>query len=241
MQSNLLARLVVRFAVCAPSRALPSTCSTCTASAPRLAGSTMTRRLLSSTPALWAAPRTPPPVVKKASKVVRDEEIPFKTVILVDPTSKALLPPAFLSELLGSLDRSRFLIQLADSTQDPPICRIVDKKEEYAKSRERQQKAKDRVSAGGGVAGPPKEVHLTWGTSSHDLEHKLKKGRDLLAKGNRVAVCLSRKKGAPDVSQEVRKQVLQQIEQSLDGHGTTSGPPKKKLDVVMLEFVPVKR
>ncbi|GAA5870319.1 hypothetical protein JCM3774_004640 [Rhodotorula dairenensis] len=198
------------------------------------------RRFISTTPSLWAGPRTPEPV-KKSSKVVRDEDIPFETVILVDPSTKALLPPATLSSLLGSLDRTRFLIQLADATQEPPICRIVDKKEEYAKSRERHAKAKERVAAGGGVAGPPKEVHLTWGTSSHDLEHKLKKGKDLLGKGHRVVVCLSRKKGAPEVSQEVRRQVLKQIEQSLEGHGTTSGPPAKKLDVVMLEFVPVKR
>ncbi|GAA5982244.1 hypothetical protein JCM10908_004798 [Rhodotorula pacifica] len=225
------------------ARPTSRTCAVCIAGSAPARATCSPRRYVSSTPNIWAAPRsnaTTEPV-KKASKVVRDEDIPFKTVVLVDPSTKALLPPSTLSSLLASLDRTRFLIQLADATQDPPICRIVDKKEEYAKSRERQAKAKERVAAGGGVAGPPKEVHLTWGTSSHDLDHKLKKGKDLLAKGNRVAVCLSRKKGAPEVSHEVRKQVLKQIEQSLHGHGTTNGQPTKKMDVVMLEFVPVKR
>ncbi|BGP55113.1 hypothetical protein JCM8202_004306 [Rhodotorula sphaerocarpa] len=233
--------------VCA--RSASPACARCAASAtaastgpnPEASLRLPARRLLSTTPHLWAAPRASSEPVKKAAKNARDEDIPFETVVLVDPATKALLPPAPLSALLGSLDRSRFLIQLADPSQDPPICRIVDKKEEYAKSRERHAKAKERVAAGGGVAGPPREVHLTWGTSSHDLEHKLKKGRDLLGKGSRVAVCLSRKKGAPEVSQEVRRQVLKEIERSMEGYGTTTGQPKKKMDVVALEFVPIKR
>lgn len=189
-----------------------------------------------STSSLLAKPpsRAPP---KKGSKVARDEDIPYKTIVLVDPTTKALLPPSTLSSLLAALDRDRFSIQLVDPSNDPPICRILDKKEAYQKAKEKKLKEAERAATQvANAGGEVKEVHLTWGTSEHDLEHKLKKGRELLAKGNRLLVGLSDKKRAVKVSADVRQQVIKQVEEALEGHGVLKGRPTSKDGAVWLEF-----
>ncbi|GAA5881947.1 hypothetical protein JCM16303_003479 [Sporobolomyces ruberrimus] len=180
---------------------------------------------------------TPSKPVQKGSKVLRDEDIPHRTVVLVDPATKSLLPPSTLSSLLAALDRDRYAIQLVDPANDPPICKILDKKEAYQKAKDK--KAKDAERAATQVAnagGELKEVHLTWVVSEHDLEHKLKKGRELLAKGNRLLVGLSDKKRAVKVSHDVRSQVMKQVQQALEGHGVLKGTPTNRDGAVWLEF-----
>ncbi|GAA6039853.1 hypothetical protein JCM8097_006763 [Rhodosporidiobolus ruineniae] len=217
-------------ALAAPAR-LPRcpTCSSSSAPRPSLV------RLLNT-----AAPTRAPK--RQASKgVLRDEDIPHRTVILVDPTTKALLPPSTVSSLLASLDRTRFSIQLADASADPPICRLVDKKAEYDKAREKKDKDKERAKQPNSVANqPPREVHFTWGVSAHDLEHKLKKGREFLEKGGRVQVHLADKKGTTvRPNQEVKQQVIRQVEQALEGIGALQGKPSVKHGQTILEFKPV--
>ncbi|GAA5912850.1 uncharacterized protein JCM6883_004853 [Sporobolomyces salmoneus] len=192
-------------------------------------------RLFSISPLLSKPPSKGPP--QKGSKVARDEDIPYRTVVLVDPTTKSLLPPSTLSSLLAALDRERYAIQLVDPSNDPPICRILDKKEAYQKAKEKKLKDAERAATQiANAGGEIKEVHLTWGVSEHDLEHKLKKGRELLAKGNRLLVGLSDKKRAVKVSHDVRNQVIKQVEQSLEGHGVLKGRPTNRDGAVWLEF-----
>lgn len=172
--------------------------------------------------------------------VFRDEDIPHTTVVLVDPTSKGLLPPSTVRSLLASLDRTRYCIQLADASHDPPICRLIDKKELYDKAREKkstaQEKAKTPASA---ASSPPREVHFTWGVSAHDLEHKLKKGKEFLEKGGRILVCLADKPGTKvKVNNEVRGKVINEVQSALEGFGVMSDRPKNRQGATVLEFRP---
>jgi len=197
------------------------------------------RHFSRSTPLSKGPSSSGPP--QKGSKILRDEDIPHKTIVLVDPETKSLLPPSTLSSLLSALDRTRFSIQLVDPSNDPPICRILDKKEQYQKAKDK--KVKDAERAANQVAnagGEVKEVHLTWGVSEHDLEHKLKKGKELLGKGYRLLVGLSDKKRAVKVSQDVRNQVIKQVEDALEGHGTLKGRPTNRDGACWLEFTRVK-
>ncbi|GAA6055074.1 hypothetical protein JCM3770_001783 [Rhodotorula araucariae] len=190
----------------------------------------------------WSAPPKPATASAKGSRIVKDEDIPHEVVVLVDPASKGLLPPSRLAELLASLDRTRYAIQLVDPAHNPPICRILDKKEQYQRERDKkakdQERAKDPATAVGAGGGAPKEVHVTWGVSAHDLEHKLKKGKEMLAHGKRVLVCLADKKRAVKVSPEVRQQVIRQVEHELQGAGTLQDRPANRDGVVVLEFKP---
>ncbi|GAA5901616.1 hypothetical protein JCM6882_006024 [Rhodosporidiobolus microsporus] len=191
-------------------------------------------RLFSTSRAAWL-----PPKRQATKEVLRDEDIPHKTVVLVDPTTKALLPPSTVSSLLASLDRTRYVIQLADASHDPPICRLVDKKEQYTKAREKKAKDAERAKTPASAAsGPPKEVHFTWGVSAHDLGHKLKKGKEFLEKGGRVLVCLADKSGSVKASGEVKGQVIREVENALEGYGTLQGRPTIKHGATILEFKP---
>lgn len=163
-------------------------------------------------------------VLQKDSRLF-DEAIPHRTISLVDPETSSLLPPAKLSSILASLDRTRFSILLVDPSKPVPICKILDKKAEWDK----KQAAKKQSSPGDDKAGkskskstasaPPKEVHLTWGVTAHDLSHKLSKARELLSKGSKVTVILKDKKGAERVSSAVKDQVMGDVESSLGGSG----------------------
>ncbi|GJN88992.1 hypothetical protein Rhopal_001963-T1 [Rhodotorula paludigena] len=223
----------------AAPRALPRLCPAC--SSPLLAPASRQplRRAFAASAVSWLPPR-PATAAAKGSRVVKDEDIPHEVVVLVDPASKSLLPPSTLSSLLASLDRTRFAIQLVDAAHDPPICRILDKKEQYERERERKVRAQERAKEGTGAvptAGPPKEVHLTWGVSAHDLEHKLKKGREILTKGGRVLVCLADKKRATvKVSHEVRQSVIRQVDTALQDVGELKGRPANRDGMVVLEF-----
>ncbi|SDA06012.1 BZ3501_MvSof-1269-A2-R1_C54g00295 [Microbotryum saponariae] len=138
----------------------------------------------------------------------QDEDIPLRQIILVDPETNALLPPAPLRTILSQLDRTRYSILLVAT--DKGICKILDKKKEYDKKKDKAQAIKDKneqarnnaspSSSGGGGASvatgsPPKEIQMTWGVSTHDLEHKLKKGRQFLEKGHRVTVIIQEQGG----------------------------------------------
>ncbi|GAA5830887.1 hypothetical protein JCM11251_001111 [Rhodosporidiobolus azoricus] len=180
-----------------------------------------------------------PPKKQVSKGVLRDEDIPYQKVVIVDPATKSLLPPSTISSLLASLDRSRYLIQLVDPSHDPPICRLVDKKEQYTKAREKKAKEVERSKAPSSAAsGPPREVHFTWGVSAHDLGHKLKKGKEFLAKGGRVLVCLTDKSGSVKASNELKGQVIREVQKALEGSGMLQGRPSFKNGATILEFKP---
>lgn len=151
-------------------------------------------------------------------KRILDELIPYKTVSLVDPETQSLLPPAPLIDILSSLDRQKFSIHLVDSTPSGVgIGRILVKKDVYDKEKEKKEKkkAKDKTAQGGA----PKEVQLTWQVSKNDLGHKLNKAKELLGKGHRVVIILTRKKDGEAVSEQLKSQVVKDIEGALDGVG----------------------
>jgi len=121
-----------------------------------------TRYFSHSVPLSKGPSHSSPP--QKGSKILRDEDIPHKLVVLVDPTTKSLLPPSTLSSLLSALDRTRYSIQLVDPSNDPPICRILDKKEAYQKAKDKKVKDAERAATQvANAGGEVKEVHLTWG------------------------------------------------------------------------------
>ncbi|ORY88069.1 hypothetical protein BCR35DRAFT_301980 [Leucosporidium creatinivorum] len=161
------------------------------------------------------------------STILRDEDIPHPLITLVDPSTSSLLPPASLQDILVQLDRTRFSIVLVDAKAEVPVCRIVDKKAEFERSKAKKSSAKASASADADApqlkakapSGPPKEVHLTWGVTPHDLGHKLSKARDFLAKGSRVVVVLKDKKGVEKVGKGQQQSVVGNVVEALQGSG----------------------
>ncbi|SCZ89017.1 BZ3500_MvSof-1268-A1-R1_Chr6-3g08636 [Microbotryum saponariae] len=198
-----------------------------------------------STYATSNAPKRP---LQKSTQI-KDEDIPLRQIILVDPETNALLPPAPLRTILSQLDRTRYSILLVAT--DKGICKILDKKKEYDKKKDKAQAIKDKneqarnnaspSSSGGGGASvatgsPPKEIQMTWGVSTHDLEHKLKKGRQFLEKGHRVTVIIKNKAGAPHVPKEAQDTVIRNVEERFAEVGKLSRDPIYRGTWVYLEF-----
>ncbi|KAK4705732.1 translation initiation factor IF-3, partial [Phenoliferia sp. Uapishka_3] len=197
--------------------------------------------LAPSSSRLYATPTKKPP---QKSTQLKDDLIPYPIISLVDPSTSSLLPPAKLSDILLSLDLSRFSLILVDSTASPPICRILDKKEAYTKAQTKKVKEREKVEeaakegarVGGAAGGAAKEVHITWGVTRHDLGHKLNKARELLGKGHRVTVVINDKTGVAAVKPEQRKEVISGVEEQLKEVAVLKKLPKGKQGQVFMEF-----
>ncbi|KAH9894090.1 hypothetical protein C8Q73DRAFT_694502 [Cubamyces lactineus] len=125
---------------------------------------------------------------KKPLRKPRNEEIKLPYVRFVNPETGALDPPAPLSRILSRINRKHEYLELV--TKEPePIVKIQSTKMLYEKT-----KAKKLVHTSG-KAPEEKEVQLTWGVGSGDLQFKLKKARDELEEGNRVNIIFAPKKG----------------------------------------------
>lgn len=180
---------------------------------------------------------------------IRDEAILEKSsfVRLVDPKSGALAGPFNTKQILSKLDRTKFWIQQVVPPQpdratieydpsappakvDPaalvqfPICKLIDKKEEFDKQRALKRKSspsptESSASGAGSAAGTSKEVQLTWSVTSNDLAHKLSKAKREMIKGARINVVVTTKTGGKKYikgfnvkEDERREDLLQQIE-----------------------------
>jgi len=124
----------------------------------------------------------------------RDDQIGFKQVRLVDPETGELTPLQPLSSILQRLlsdkeVRKRHSVQLV--ANDPePIVRLVNMAEQYRKTKEQKQKARQTARFSG-----EKEIQLTWDTAGPDHQRKLDQARESLAEGVRVNLVHAPKKG----------------------------------------------
>lgn len=159
----------------------------------------------------------------KREGVLKNAEIPFRTIQLVDPTSSSgsLLPPAALADILDTLDTQRYYILLVNEQARPPICRLVDKREQHERKVIKEKSAKKRAKASLEAGqGPPKELQLTWGIAGHDLAHKISRAREFLEKGHILVMTLAGKKGGERVSKEGKAELVNHIETELDDIAT---------------------
>ena len=136
----------------------------------------------------------PTPTKKK----VMDEDIRAHEIQFIDAAGKfqGLQP---LRDVLASFDRGLYnLVCVNPHAKDQPLtCKLLLKTEvaeaerksyraEREKRKERREKNPNQIL---------KEVELSWAISEHDLGHRMKKVREFMEKGNRVAVTLGTKKG----------------------------------------------
>lgn len=165
------------------------------------------RRCFSTSPAL-SAPR-PSKRGALPDRLPIDFEIRDRTIMLVGPDNK-ISGPHNTQQVLKSIDTAVFslrMIQRRDVRRpaDPdkpapapsreggehPLCRVVNKADEWRRERERskEKKASERMAK-------IKELEVSWAIAENDLARQLKQLKGFLEKGLRVDVMLQRKKGA---------------------------------------------
>jgi len=130
----------------------------------------------------------------------KNERIPFKNVFVIDSeTNKVLEREIPLQNLLASVDRSVYFIQLV-AREPRPLVRIVAQSEDYLKRKlKRKTKAKTVDT---------KEVQCTWSLASGDLRHKMERVRAHTMKGDRVNVVFTPKHKVPVPPPRIRDQLL---------------------------------
>lgn len=92
------------------------------------------------------------------------------------------------------------------------ICKVINKKEQFQKSKERSTATKQKKQAN---KKEEKEFQLTWGVAVHDLQHKLKRVQQVLDKGGRAALVISSPKGSKPPLPSDRKMFADMLKDQL--------------------------
>jgi len=135
----------------------------------------------------------------QSKRRVMDEDIPASTVNYIDVDGQ-FRGSTFLSSILSSIDRSKYHLVCVNPgvAEDVPlICKVLSKAdmEEADRQRFRNEKEKRKAKKEKNLHLITKEVELSWAISEHDLGHRMKKVRQFMEKGYKVAVTLGVKKG----------------------------------------------
>lgn len=145
-----------------------------------------------------------PRVTTKLARLPRDDEIRAPYVFLKEKDADGNEQPGdqpgelrSLRQLLAKLDRKVESLQVVVDS-DPnnsnapkwPIAVIVNKKEELARKEKEKQRQKQSAAAT-----KEKELEVYWAMAPHDVDHKLRTLQKFLAKGIRVLLSLSKKRG----------------------------------------------
>ncbi|KAI9678631.1 MAG: hypothetical protein M1817_005688 [Caeruleum heppii] len=148
------------------------------------------------------------------TRAVRDEEITSRFVQLVGADGKLESPVSRIS-VLSDLDRTQsFLVQVAPATDDgqPPICKILPKKEVRERERAKAKPSKTPHQV-------IKTLEMSWAIDGNDLGHRLKRAQDFLAKGMRVVFVVAHRRGGKRVTPDVAEALIQTIRQRIVEEG----------------------
>lgn len=110
------------------------------------------------------------------------------------------------------------LINPGDGTEDnPPIIRQYTheglqlyEEQQVERAKEQHKKRKEQKAAS-----LTKEYQFTWAISKHDLEIKLRKAGEMLAKGMRVEIVIKGKRGMAKVTRVEAEELVRNIEETL--------------------------
>jgi translation initiation factor IF-3 len=147
-------------------------------------------------------------------------------------------------------EKTHYLEQVTpDDPDDPdylPVCRIVNKKEEYEVQKQRKSaaKASKQRSAKSSAAGA-KTVELSWAIDQHDLSHRLGRIKDFLSQGRRVEVAIAKKKGGRLATVEECESLLRSLKETVESvlgarelkSDDDEGPPPKLGAPRLMNFV----
>ncbi|KAI9229115.1 MAG: hypothetical protein DHS80DRAFT_22712 [Piptocephalis tieghemiana] len=137
---------------------------------------------------------------------LQDEGITHPLIRLIgeDGQDQGICTPA---TALARLDKKTHKIILVNDKEDPPVARIYSKKALLEKKRAASKAAKTSRR------GQEKRMEFKPGVAQHDLDHKVRKIRQLLEKGYRLRISIQGRRGqsARDVrqgSQDILKFML---------------------------------
>lgn len=154
------------------------------------------------------------------SRLPRDEEITAYAISVVAADGK-LQAPRRTREVLASIDRKTHMLVMVVPAEAgaPPLCKIVDKKKEWAAA-----KARKKQQSGGGPV-PTKTVELNWAIEQGDLTHRLGRVREFLEKGHKVEIVLAKKRKGRLATEEEARAVLTKVKEAVEEVGAKETKP----------------
>lgn len=160
---------------------------------------------------------------------LRNEEIPYRQVRLVDKTTGQLGPLVYLKDLLHDIknDRTRdangqerrasYFVELVTEVPEV-VVKLVDPRDEYQKQKDRAEQAKKAKKGEG------KEVQMSWSISDGDLAHKVKKVQQFIGQGHRVNVVFALKKGHTYIAPSEMHGTIQKLLKLLENDAEEAQP-----------------
>ncbi|KAK9893476.1 hypothetical protein P389DRAFT_198731 [Cystobasidium minutum MCA 4210] len=92
------------------------------------------------------------------------------------------------------------------------ICKILDKKEQFQKAKERSTASKQKKQVN---KREEKEFQFTWGVAVNDLQHKIKRAQQTLDKGGRTALVITSPKGSKPPAPEDKRMFTDMLKEML--------------------------
>ncbi|RDL39430.1 uncharacterized protein BP5553_03770 [Venustampulla echinocandica] len=127
---------------------------------------------------------------------------------------------------LGELHRTRFLldrlvkgealIMVAEAEAGrPPVCKIINRKEQAAADREKKKKAQATKDPSSTV----KNIELNWAIESNDLGHRMDRLKEFLGKGYKVDLLLQKKRKGRPTTMEEAQELVNTVKQTVEDAG----------------------
>ncbi|KAJ2868548.1 hypothetical protein GGH94_000080 [Coemansia aciculifera] len=150
-------------------------------------------------------------------RAARDEEIKSAIITLISEEG-VVLGAHPLAKVLHEMDRAQNTLVLVDPQQDPPACRVFSRKLIYERERlaRKQRKAAPKQPR-------PQTIVLSESIGVHDLQIKINRAQEMLAKGKRVTMVVESK--GRQRSSEKRAEVGASIMKQLAQHASVCAPP----------------
>ncbi|KLO09927.1 hypothetical protein SCHPADRAFT_999941 [Schizopora paradoxa] len=169
----------------------------------------------------------------KYTKPLRNSEIKFATVQLVNQETHRLDPSRPFAELLDSIDLKHEYVELVSN--DPPIVKIINRREANAARKEVKERMRMQPR------NEMKEVQMTWGVAAADLDHKLKKAEEELERGNRVSLVFAPRSKRPIPKPQELQAFLDEVAEKVSTFGRESQPRTLEKNVAVMYLNALKR
>ncbi|CAG8797205.1 24722_t:CDS:1, partial [Cetraspora pellucida] len=129
-----------------------------------------------------------------------------------------------VKKLLSTIDQEKYWLVEVESNENPPICKLIEKKLAYEK---RKKQIQNTIVT--------KELQMTWKVEDHDLIHKISRAKSWLTKGYKVDIIISNR-GVQKKKRILDRTIMDKILNELKDYSKEIQEPKWTGGSVILQI-----
>ncbi|RIB09253.1 translation initiation factor IF-3, C-terminal domain-containing protein [Gigaspora rosea] len=130
-----------------------------------------------------------------------------------------------VKKLLTTIDREKYWLVEVESNENPPVCKLIEKKFAYEKRKKQIQNTPIVI----------KELQMTWKVEDHDLMHKISRAKSWLIKGYQVEIVISNR-GVQKKKRILDRTIMDKILNELKDYSKEIHEPKWTGGAVILKM-----